>query len=139
VVVDEPDVARMKRMKSTPIALSQDADLETLNHLNGRYINAVQKGDIECFKDILADNFYCSNPDGTLVDRAAFLAQTAKPVTISELRADDVIIRIFGDTAIIHARTSYLLIDGREWSGRYTDVWVRFEGKWRAVCAHVTR
>ena len=37
----------------------------------------------------------------------AFLAQTARPVTISGLSIDDVKIRILGDVAIIHARTSY--------------------------------
>jgi len=30
-------------------------------------------------------DFRCSNPDGSLVDRSGFLAQTARPVTISDL------------------------------------------------------
>ena len=30
-------------------------------------------------------DFYCSNPDKSLVDRAAFLKQTAVPVTIKNL------------------------------------------------------
>src|SRR5690606_11594742 len=80
-----------------------------------------------------------SNPDGTLVDRAAFLEQTARPVTISNLQAEDVNVRLMGDFAIIHARTTYLTADGTPASGRYTDVWARRDGQWLCVSAHVTR
>jgi len=48
-------------------------------------------------------------------------------------------IRMYGDVAIIHARTAYDLPDGTHRSGRYTDVWARRNGEWRAVSAHVTR
>jgi Domain of unknown function (DUF4440) len=65
--------------------------------------------------------------------------QTARPVTISNLEARDVKIRIMGDVAIIHARTTYAMPDGRAASGRYTDVWARRKGRWLAVSAHVTR
>jgi ketosteroid isomerase-like protein len=115
------------------------SDTDILQRLNRDYIASVQDGDVGRFDDILADEFYCSNPDGSLVDRAGFLAQTARPVAIRELRADDVLIRMFGDTAIIHGRTSYTLADGRSAFGRYTDVWVRRGATWKAVSAHVTR
>jgi len=114
-------------------------DLEVLEQLNRDYITSVQTSDVRRFDEILAEDFLCSNPDGSLVDRAAFLAQTARPVTISNLTAHDVRIRILGDVAIIHARTSYTLPDGRTASGRYTDVWARRDGRWLAVSAHVTR
>jgi ketosteroid isomerase-like protein len=115
------------------------SDLETLESLNRDYIASVQKGDIRRFDEILAKEFYCSNPDGTLIDRAGFLAQTARPVTISQLAAHDVLIRLIGDVAIIHARTSYQKPDGQAGGGRYTDVWARRGGRWLAVSAHVTR
>jgi len=114
-------------------------DREVLEQLNRDYITSVQTSDVRRFDEILAEDFVCSNPDGSLVDRAAFLAQTARPVTISNLTAHDVRIRILGDVAIIHARTSYMLPDGRTASGRYTDVWARRDGRWLAVSAHVTR
>jgi ketosteroid isomerase-like protein len=60
-------------------------------------------------------------------------------VTISGLTAQDVKVRILGDVAIIHARTSYATADGEQRSGRYTDIWARRDGKWLAVSAHVTR
>ena len=134
------------------------SDHDVLVQLNTDYINSVQRSDVKRFDEILAPEFYCSNPDGTLVDRAAFLKQTAKPVTIVNLRAEGVMIRIFssahdlvqepvstsrdhaqGDFAIIHARTSYTTADGAQSGGRYTDVWARRNGRWLAVSAHVTR
>ena len=116
-----------------------NTDLETLHQLNRDYITSVQTSDVRRFDEILAEDFYCSNPDGSLVDRAGFLTQTARPVTISGLEARDVLVRIMGDVAIIHARTAYTLPDGRAGSGRYTDVWARRQGRWLAVSAHVTR
>jgi ketosteroid isomerase-like protein len=114
-------------------------DLEVLQSLNRDYIDSVQKGDVRRFNELLADDFYCSNPDGSLVDRQAFLEQTAKPVTIASLRAENVLIRFFGDIAIIHGRTSYSLTDGRQAHGRYTDVWARQGDTWKTISAHVTR
>ena len=84
-------------------------DIDTLHQLNRDYINSVQTSDVRRFDEILAEDFLCSNPDGSLVDRAGFLAQTARPVTISNLEAHDVRVRIMGDVAIIHARTTYTL------------------------------
>jgi ketosteroid isomerase-like protein len=114
-------------------------DLQTLEQLNRDYISSVQNSDVRRFDEILAEDFLCSNPDGSLVDRAGFLVQTARPVTISNLETRDVKIRIMGDVAIIHARTTYTMPDGRAASGRYTDVWARRNGRWLAVSAHVTR
>src|SRR5688572_15013128 len=115
------------------------ADIATLEQLNRDYITSVQTSDVRRFDAILAPDFLCSNPDGSLVDRKAFLAQTARPVTIANLQAHDVVVRIIGEVAITHARTTYTLADGRAGSGRYTDVWARRDGRWLAVSAHVTR
>jgi ketosteroid isomerase-like protein len=115
------------------------ADEEALEQLNRDYITSVQTSDVCRFDELLAEDFLCTNPDGSLVDRAGFLAQTARPVTISNLQTHDVRIRVMGDVALVHARTTYTLADGRAGAGRYTDVWARRQGRWLAVSAHVTR
>ena len=114
-------------------------DIQELTALNRDYVASVQSSDVKRFDEILAEDFYCSNPDKSLVDRAAFLKQTAVPVMIKNLRAEDVKIRLLGNFAIIHARTSYTTPDGQQASGRYTDCWAKQNGKWLAVSAHVTR
>src|SRR5215212_6683634 len=114
-------------------------DIAELTSLNRDYVNSVQNSDVKRFEAILAQDFFCSNPDKSLVDRAAFLKQTAAPVAIRNLEAHEVKIRLMGDFAIIHARTSYTMPDGQHASGRYTDVWARQDGRWLAVSAHVSR
>jgi ketosteroid isomerase-like protein len=124
------------KVENQPAAAS---DLDTLLQLNLDYIQSVQTSDVQRFEQILSDDFRCSLPDGLLVDKARFLELTAQPVTISDLQAQDVEVRIMGDFAIIHARTVYTTSDGSPGSGRYTDVWARRDDRWLAVSAHVTR
>jgi len=115
------------------------SDIEQLTVLNRDYVASVQNSDVKRFDEILAEDFYCTNPDKSLVDRAGFLEQTAVQVTIKNLEAHEVKIRVMGDFAIIHARTSYTTPDGRPASGRYTDCGARQNGRWLAVSAHVSR
>ena len=115
------------------------SDLDILRDLNRDYIRSVQHSDVRRFDEILADDFLCTNADGSLVDRETFLKQTARPATISNLDAHDVTVRIMGDFAIIHARTTYTRPDGQTGAGWYTDVWARRGGVWLAVSAHVSR
>ena len=89
-------------------------DIDELTLLNRDYVASVQNSDVKRFDEILAQDFYCTNPDKTLVDRAAFLKQTAIPVKIKNLMAEDVKIRVLGDFAIIHAATSYTTPDGEQ-------------------------
>ena len=127
-------------MPSSAIARTPETDHDVLVQLNTDYIDSVQHSDVKRFDEILAPDFHCSHPDGTLVDRATFLRQTAKPVTIANLTAEDVMIRMIGDdVAIIHARTVFTRPDGSAGGGRYTDVWAKQNGCWLAVSAHVTR
>lgn len=116
-----------------------ESDMNELARLNADYVTAVQRGDVKRFEAILAEDFRCSNPDGSLVDKRGFLAQTALPVTVRDLEPQQVEIRLFGDLAIIHAETRYRTSAGEHRRGRYTDVWARRDGKWLAVAAHVTR
>src|SRR6476620_3522240 len=80
-----------------------------------------------------------TNPDGSFIDRKAFLAQIGRGSSVKNIREHDVLIRIRGDFAIIHARASYQKPDGAEGAGRYTDHWNLRDGRWQCVSAHVTR
>ena len=46
------------------------SDLDALTALNRDYIQSVQDGDVRRLDKILSDDFLCSNPDGSLVDRS---------------------------------------------------------------------
>jgi ketosteroid isomerase-like protein len=131
-------MATQTAAKSGPSGAAS-AERALLAELNEAYVRSVAMSDLAWLERHLSADFLNSNPDGSLVDRAGFLRQIAKPVTITGLRCEDVNIRILGDTAIIHARTVYAKPDGQPGAGRYTDIWMRSGGEWRCVAAHVTR
>jgi len=114
-----------------------NSDLAELESLNREYIRSVEASDVAWFEGHLSADFVCTNPNGSLVDRAAFLKQTARSRGISNLEAHDVAVRVMGDFALIHARTTYRR-DGEGGSSRYTDAWRWEQGRWLAVAAQIT-
>ena len=126
----------MATTATEPRTSSQDhAELEALNR---EYIRSVVESDVAWFDRNLAPDFICINRDGLLVDRSAFLNQTARPIAFSNFELHDVQIRLLGDFALIHARTTYTLPNGQAAASRYTDAWARQQGRWVAVSAHIT-
>lgn len=121
------------------IANAVGTDLDVLTELNLGYVRSVQESDVAWFAEMLAEDFLCTNSDGSLLDRAAFLEHTGHPVSISALEAHDVDVRLFGDIALIHARTTFRHADGRDGASRYTDIWQKRDGRWVAIAAQVTR
>jgi ketosteroid isomerase-like protein len=115
------------------------SDVDTLQELNKHYIRSVRESDVRWFDENLSEDFVNSNPDCTLVDRAGFLAQIAKPSAAKNIQCEDVRIRMLGEVALIHARTTYIKPDGQPGAGRYTDVWAKRKGRWVCVAANVTR
>ena len=120
-------------------AMKAETDLEVLQRLNHDYVQSVARSDVAWFDRHLSKDFLNSNSDGTLSDRAEFLSRIAAPIQVAEFECDDVRVRIFGDIAIVHGRTTYRKAGGQAAAGRYTDVWARREGRWLCISAHVTR
>ncbi len=120
-------------------AATTSDDLGALRRLNDGFIRSVSASDATWFERHLSSDYVNSNPDGTLSDRAAFIGQVARPCAVSKLAAEDVNIRLFGATAIVHGRTTYLKADGTPGAGRYTDVWACVDGQWLCVAGDVTR
>lgn len=120
-------------------ARSRESDRHRLEQLNLEYVRAVEAHDVEWFDSHLTSDFMNSNPDGSIVERQAFLEQVAAGPGVSGIQAHDVITRVIGDLAIIHARSSFTTPAGKLGGGRYTDVWSYREGWWLCVAAQVNR
>jgi ketosteroid isomerase-like protein len=120
-------------------ATASKSDFDELLALNRDYIHSVETSNAARFDEMLAQDFLCSNPDGSLIDRKTFLERIRQPSSVSNIETHDVKLRLMGEFAIIHARTTFTLNDGKPGHGRYTDVWARRDGSWLCVCAHVTR
>jgi ketosteroid isomerase-like protein len=113
--------------------------MNELEQLNRDYVRSVQESDVRWFEAHLSEDFLNTNPDGSLVDRAGFLAQVSRPAGVKGLECHDVRIREMGGFAVIHAQTRYVKGDGSPGKGRYTDIWAKKDGRWVCVAAHVTR
>jgi ketosteroid isomerase-like protein len=119
--------------------MTQQDDHKVLEKLNSGYVRAVQDKDVAWFDQHLSWDFHNTASDGTLADRKTFLAQIAKGTGVAKIKEEDVLIRITGDTAIIHAATAFSTDAGASGRGRYTDIWQKQNGRWLCVAAHVSR
>jgi ketosteroid isomerase-like protein len=115
-------------------------DDATLTQLNQQYVNAFLNSNVDWYDTHLTDDFVCIESDGTMLDKRSFLLDTAKgPGAVASYRLLTVRVRILGDTAFIHAQGQATRTDGGQINSRYTDVWVRQRGEWKAASAQITR
>jgi ketosteroid isomerase-like protein len=115
------------------------SDRETLEMLNHEYVKSVQDKDVAWFDKNLSPDFMNTASDGTISDRKTFLDQIGRGTGVSKISEEDVLIRIVGDAAIIHAATAFTTTAGADGRGRYTDIWSKQGGRWVCVAAHVSR
>jgi uncharacterized protein (TIGR02246 family) len=116
-------------------------DLTVLQALNRNYVRAFREADVAWYDAHLAPDYVVTSGDGSFHDRAAALANFARPTFASQFRAfpvDRVSVRCFGDVALIHAENAYELIDHRKGVSRYTDIWHKRDGRWICIAAHIT-
>lgn len=119
--------------------MPQEKDRTILEKLNHNYVKSVQDKDVAWFDANLSGDFMNTASDGAIADRKTFLAQIAKGTGVSKIAEEDVLIRVLGDTAIIHAATMFTTDSGASGRGRYTDIWQKQNGRWVCVAAHVSR
>jgi ketosteroid isomerase-like protein len=122
----------MKDTKST------QSDLDILTQLNADYLASDQNGDVQRYRQRLAEDFMSSLPDFLLRNKKQFLEMMTAPRPFTELKMDDVRIRLLGDFATIHSHMTFRTKDGVLRQGRYTDDSQRRDGKWLCVAVNVS-
>ena len=115
------------------------ADYDVLLELNRNYVRSALESDVRWYSENLSEDFYITAPDGALLNREAFLKRIANPYPGTAAEAVDVMIRILGDTAIIHSGFRDKKLTGEIGHGRYTDIYERRNGRWLCVAAHFMR
>jgi ketosteroid isomerase-like protein len=127
--------------KDKPAASSVEKELIDLDH---KWVDAATKGDTEFLKGLFGDRMFEVQPDGHAASAEEMLKgiATRKPGQI-EGYCDQIQIRgVYGDTAILTDRRvrKGTAADGKDISGqwRVTRVFVKQDGKWRAVAAAMT-
>ena len=116
---------------------------ETLIELERGWNDAVYRQDADFVERLLADEFLATYDDGSRGDKARELDLVANfnQAVISAVQ-DDFRVAIYGDTAVVWFTLHLVgLRDGQEaeLTLRYTDVWVRRDGRWQCVSVHSTR
>jgi len=111
-------------------------DVPTLEQLNRDYVRAGQTSDAGWFDKHLAACFMASNPDGSLEDRAGFLARIGRPNPSKNMATVDARVRVVGDVGIVDSGFRYTRPDGQDGVGHYTDVYGFLDGRWQCVSAH---
>lgn len=115
------------------------SDEATLRQLNTEYVASFVNSDPAHYDRLLAPDFVAIASTGAVVDRTSFLRNAANPSGMRSFVAADVTIQIVGDNVgIIQARTPYTRLDGTTGDTRYTDIWVKRDGRWWALRAQVT-
>src|SRR5690242_2924924 len=90
---------------TVPVADAASApDEAALRQLNQGYIDSFMHSDVEWYRQHTTDDFICIESDGTIVDKATFLRDTAKGPGVADYQLVEVKIRVIGDTALIHAQ-----------------------------------
>lgn len=112
---------------------------EELEQLNEQYVKASLAGDVEWYRRRLAEEFVCIESDGSVLDKAAFLRQTAQGSDLVEYRLDRVDIRLYGEVGLVRVTGSWTAKDGIPGVSRYVDVYARSGDEWKVVSAQITR
>ena len=124
-------------------AQSAQSTRETLIELERGWNDAVYRQDADFVEGLLADEFRGTYDDGSVGDKARELDLIANfnQAVVSAVQ-DDFRVAIYGDTAVVWFTLNVVgLRQGQEaeLTLRYTDVWIRRDGRWQCVSAHSTR
>ncbi len=113
---------------------------QTLLQLERDWEQANAKNDLAALDRILAPEFVGTGSDGRLTTRAEVMARRKSgAVKFTTFTQDDYKVHVIGETAIVTGRSTIKGIrDGKDWTGqeRWTDVFVRRNGRWQAVASH---
>jgi len=125
------------------LAMGQGGKVEqALMQTEREWVDAAQKKDADTLNRILAEDCVGQGPTGAVTKAQALAELKSGESKLDSITLGDMKVRVFGDTAVVAGtddeKSSY---KGKDTSGHYTwtDVFVKRQGKWRAVASQSTR
>ena len=116
---------------------------QTLMHIEQEMLDALLKGDASANERYLADTYVFTDPDGMVMDKTRMIADLKSgDLKFESSKVDDMKVRGYGDAAVVtYGTTDKGTYKGKDLSGRYrwTDVFVKRNGRWQIVATHGTR
>ncbi|MES2300275.1 MAG: nuclear transport factor 2 family protein [Pseudomonadota bacterium] len=119
-------------------AQSPGADADAVRAMNDQYIRAWRMHDMDWFRANLADDFVCIGPDGAVLSKQAFVDYPDQGANVASAHLEDLSVRVFGGSAVVSARNVVSWKNGKRSATRYTDSYVKVDGRWRVVAAQLT-
>ena len=115
------------------IGQTKNAKLEAaLIKMDKDWTAAELRGDTKTAATYVADDFWETNPDGKMMNKAQYLADL-KATTDTDM-ADDYSVRFFGNMAVMTHRGT---VKGeRDYQYRSTHIWMDRGSKWQIVSHH---
>ena len=118
-----------------------DADTTKLLALENAWNQAQLNHDSKALEALVPDTFVYTDYDGTVMNKAQFLADNKDPAYKATL-VTNTDVRVFpygSDMAIVigkyHSKGTYKGKAFDHW-GRFTDTWIRQNGSWQCVASH---
>jgi len=115
---------------------------QTVDQIENRRLEAVQKGDYEFVELLLAPQFVMTRPDGSVLDRSEYIQRLKSgQLKVQNVHHSDVQIHILGNTAVITGLSVADLHDSngdRNVTARYTHTYVKGHDGWLLLAMHTS-
>ncbi len=115
---------------------------QEIRAVNREWADALVRRDFAAVDRIVADDFIIIGDNGGIANKPEYIAGLKSDSTMLEtFDTDELQVRVYGKTAVLNGRWMAKIRDkGKVWneSGRYTDVYVKRNGRWQAVNSQST-
>ena len=113
------------------------ADIAAVMAADDARYAAMLAGDVAALDSLLADSLVYTHATARTEDKAAYLkAVSSGVVKYVELERSEVVVQVYGSTAVMHGRLSLsVLREGsrKGMTGLFQSVWVRLDNRWQMV------
>jgi hypothetical protein len=119
-----------------------DPAVKELEAIEQRLASTWQKGDCDGWSSMIAPEWSVIHLDGTVLTRVQALEMCRQPqVRMETFTIDQVSVRRFDNAAVVTGRTTIVTAgpDSQTLRLRFTDVFIRRNGTWKAVASQATR
>ena len=126
-----------------PGSIDEQADIKLIRQMEEDRVQAGVRKDVEAISAATTEDYLQIDFDGKVLNRSAVLRRIkSSEIQLRSNSLDDMLVRIFGDTAVVTARsTPKGTMNGKDFGGpiRYSRVYVKRDGRWQVVMFQMTR
>ena len=136
LTIVSPALCQLKNEQS-----AEDRVAQQLKRLEDEWLNSYLRGDKQTFDRIVADDFTRIDESGKLATKAdeRMLVEAPSASLKASLTNDDMQVRVYGNAAIVTGRIVSKVQDTLSFQSRFTDTFLKREGRWQVVARHYSR